>query len=225
MRGMPWSRWVAWVAAVLFAVLAVAVAARDGAPFAVDTAVHDWALARRTPMWTEVFTAVTGTGAGLVPYLLAALAGALAPPPPGRVWYLGALAGVGALLAGQLVRFAVVNLVDRPRPPAGDWASHVNHPALPSGHATTSALVGIGLAAALVPYCRRVATRALAVAVPAAWAVAVGASRVYLGVHWPTDVLAGWLLATALTAALLPRRRCRTRRDDGAAGGTRTLTR
>jgi len=43
--------------------------------------------------------------------------------------------------------------------------------------------------------------RALWCAVALLWAVGVGATRVYLGVHWPTDVIAGWLLAGCLTLA------------------------
>ena len=70
---------------------------------------------------------------------------------------------------------------------------------------TFAPLVAIGLASALLAYCPRWWTRLLACAVPALWAVGVGVSRVYLGVHWPTDVLAGWLLATVLSCVLLPR--------------------
>jgi PAP2 superfamily len=53
----------------------------------------------------------------------------------------------------------------------------------------------------------RGAWRATGITVAACWAVAVGLTRVYLGVHWPTDVLGGWLFGTLLTvlaAAALP---------------------
>ncbi|UED85015.1 phosphatase PAP2 family protein [Streptomyces profundus] len=189
------------LAAALCAALLAVVIAGGNEPLAIDSALHEWALAHRTPGWDDAFTLVSETGTRLPATVGAMIAGALAA---GRHWWLGAVAGGAALLLAQLLRYGLVVTIDRPRPPEADWVTQVNNPALPSGHATTSALVAIGLAAALWPRCRRRLTRALAVGLPALWATAIGLSRVYLGVHWPTDVLAGWLLAITLTTALLP---------------------
>ncbi|WP_049565424.1 phosphatase PAP2 family protein [Streptomyces sp. SBT349] len=192
---------IAIAAATLFAALIVAVTAAGDGPIGPDAAVRDWVVDHRTRGWIDTFQAIADSGNRVVPHLLAALAGALVVP---RAWPVGALVGAGALVAGQLIRYTLVNTLDRPRPPAAEWTTHVSNPSLPSGHATTAALTAIGLAAALLPHCHRRVTRALAVAVPAAWAVAVGASRLVLGVHWFSDVVAGWLLATVMTALALP---------------------
>lgn len=112
---------------------------------------------------------------------------------------LFAVAGGGA---GLLVT-GVKQIMDRSRPPVADRLVVVTNPSLPSGHALSSIVV-IGMLTVLV--LGRVATLAVRIAVLAGAAVAVfliGWSRVYLGVHWSTDVLAGWLLgATWLTTCI-----------------------
>ena len=193
---------VAAVAAVLFASLTAVVAARHGAPLAWDRAPHRWAVSGRSPMWAGLARGVSFTGTGVPPYLLAALTGVLACPGRPRRWR-GAVGGVIALALAEAVRIGLATALARPRPPRSDWATVAGGASFPSGHAATSALVAIGLASALLRYCRRRATRVLVCAVPALWAAGVGVGRVYLGVHWPTDVLAGWLLATVLGCVLL----------------------
>ncbi len=188
----------------LLAALVGVVAARHGAPLGPDLPLHDWALRHRQTGVTRAAVALTNTGTGVPAYLVAALAGA-AGRRARRLWLRGAAVAVGALAAGQLVRVALVTAVDRPRPPAADWAARASGSALPSGHTTSSALVAAIVCLAVLRLTGRPRLRARWCAVALLWAAAVGVTRVYLGVHWPTDVLAGWLLAGCLVVAALSR--------------------
>lgn len=165
---------------------------------------HQWFLEHRGRLLTDAAIVVTTSGSGVPAYLLAAAAGALAVRRGGREqpewwpvsWWQGAGGAAVALAAGQLVRAGLAAAIGRPRPPRADWAWHAGGPALPSGHATTSGLVAALGLLALAGAGRRV--RTVGTAGILAWAGAVGLTRVYLGVHWPTDVVAGWLLAATL---------------------------
>ena len=79
----------------------------------------------------------------------------------------------------------------------------------PSGHAMMAPVVYLTLAAILAAGDRRSAVKVLLLVGAAGLSIAIGASRVFLGVHWPTDVLAGWTLeaAVALASACVLHRR------------------
>lgn len=99
------------------------------------------------------------------------------------------LAGVlGAATLSPLLKEAF----DRPRPELVPHMTEVYSTSFPSGHAMMSAAtyLVLGMMLARVHRARRV--RAYIVTVCALVAILVGVSRVYVGVHWPTDVLAGW---------------------------------
>jgi membrane-associated phospholipid phosphatase len=161
----------------------------------MDLTLHAAALAHRTPALTTAALAVTNS-AGNLAWVLAVLGGLLAVRS--RPWWVGALVRAAALGLGQLLRLGLVTWIGRPRPPAADWAAAAGGYALPSGH-TTTATLGAGLLCLGLTRALRGAWRVAGIAVAACWAVAVGLTRVYLGVHWPTDVLGGWLLGTLLT--------------------------
>ncbi|MEV4559258.1 phosphatase PAP2 family protein [Kitasatospora sp. NPDC049285] len=202
--------WAAVLAAspAAFGLLAVAVAAHGWAPFGFEQAAVDWCVAHRPAAAETVAKIVTALGTGVFPYLLALTAGVAlaAARRHTSVWTAAAaLLGPAVCLAtGQLARLALMHSFGRPRPPVSDWATSASGFAFPSGHAFTSALAA-GLLAFAATRAYRVPPRTTA-ALAAAFTAAVGLSRIYLGVHWPLDVLAGWLLATAwltLTGALL----------------------
>jgi undecaprenyl-diphosphatase len=111
---------------------------------------------------------------------------------------LGAGLGAAALALGQLGRFDLSVAFARPRPPAADWAWSASGFAFPSGHTTTATLAA-GLVAVGVARRTSSVRRGVGLALCAGWAVAVGCTRVYLGMHWLTDVLGGWLLGSVLT--------------------------
>jgi membrane-associated phospholipid phosphatase len=116
----------------------------------------------------------------------------------GRVLYprLGwrSLAPLIAVVGAEQLQNVIKWIVDRPRP-AVPHLEHVTGSSFPSGHATESAAVGVALIL-LMRDVSRYQRLAGAVAITAL-VVAISASRVYLSVHYPTDVTAGILLGSA----------------------------
>jgi undecaprenyl-diphosphatase len=86
------------------------------------------------------------------------------------------------------------SLYHRPRPDLVPHEVYVYSGSFPSGHSTLSAATYLTLAMLVSTLETRRRTKALAYGLAGALLVGVGASRVYLGVHWPSDVLAGWCL-------------------------------
>ncbi|MFD8480364.1 phosphatase PAP2 family protein [Kitasatospora sp. NPDC059673] len=184
-----------------FAVVAGLLAAHGWAPFGFEQAVLDWCVGHRPGGATTVATVVTALGSAPLPYLMALAAGALAVQqvrwvrrPPAVVLF----APTVWLLLGQGLRQLLMHGFGRPRPPLADRAVHASGFSFPSGHAFTAA-AGAGLLALAVVLARPAAAR-LATVCAVLFAGAVGASRVYLGVHWTLDVLGGWLLAAGWLA-------------------------
>lgn len=85
----------------------------------------------------------------------------------------------------------------RPRPDLFTPAVRVFTASFPSGHATLSAIVYLTLAALLTRVHESWQMRVYFVSIGALLAILVGVTRIYLGVHYPTDVLAGWCVGSA----------------------------
>ncbi|MEU1708406.1 phosphatase PAP2 family protein [Streptomyces sp. NPDC005706] len=187
----------AWVA---FAVLTMVVVGRGGSPLWLDDTFLTWAVGHRPEVAVAVARGVTNTGTGVVPYVLVAVAGAVAGRTA-RQRLLAAALCLGCLGLGQALRYGVMELVHRLRPPYGDWATHASGWAFPSGHSTTAALTAGTLIVALTLRAPRGGT-ALRIAV-GCWGLLVGLTRCFLGVHWLTDVMGGWLFAAGWLGACL----------------------
>jgi undecaprenyl-diphosphatase len=84
----------------------------------------------------------------------------------------------------------------RPRPDLVPHGRDVYSASFPSGHSTMAAATFLTLATVIASLEPRRATKVLVYVIAAALIVLIGFSRVYLGVHWPSDVLAGWSLGT-----------------------------
>ena len=102
-----------------------------------------------------------------------------------------------SIVAGTLLSQLLKLAYDRPRPDLVEHLVQTHTASFPSGHATMSAVVYLTLASLIVRLVDDIAVRVYVVCVAVLLAVLVGVSRVYLGVHWPSDVAAGWALGAA----------------------------
>lgn len=105
---------------------------------------------------------------------------------------LTALFLVAAVGGGLTLSSAAKALFDRPRPDLVPHGSHVYTASFPSGHSMMSAIVYLTLALLVARTLPDRRLKIYVVTLAAVVTLSVGISRVYLGVHWPTDVLAGW---------------------------------
>lgn len=105
----------------------------------------------------------------------------------GAMWLVIA-ATVGGLIVGTVLK----RVVDRQRPQLTQHYSKVYTSSFPSGHSMMSAVVYLTLGSLLARIVQRRRLKFYVIAVACVLTFFVGVSRVYMGVHWPTDVLAGW---------------------------------
>lgn len=192
------------LASAVLVVLAVAVGAdvvHGGLLTGLDTSARAAGEASRSAGLTPVVELVSDLGTTPVRVVLAA---ALAVPLAARwrSWRPVVLAALAVALS-PAVSASAKRLVGRARPPAAAAIEAPGDPSFPSGHATASACLATALAALALAALRAAWARALTVIGAAALALAVGLSRVYLGAHWATDVLAGWCTGAALALLLV----------------------
>lgn len=169
---------------------------------AFDNAVHLWIVAHQNPILFNIFLLITRLGSsGPV------IAGAVTLATwlwRSRSRSVAAVVATSAV-AATVIFLAIKQFFHRIRPP-GAVRLHVLTYAFPSGHVTTSAAIFVTAAYVLVR--ERLISRRAGIALAVIGPLLIGASRIYLDVHWATDVLGGWaagLFVAALSAALYER--------------------
>ena len=191
---------MAAVALAVFLTLAAYVMSRQG-NVAVDVKIENFVLAHRTAWLVTTMKATTWLGANvvLVPVVLAAAA-----------WFSlrwgdsRSAAELVATLAGAVILYDIGKaVVHRARPPAIYRLGYsFSGASFPSGH-TTLAIAMWGMLAFLLVLRASPRTRKGLVIGAVVLIAAIGASRIYIGAHWPTDVIGGYALGGAWLAGLM----------------------
>jgi undecaprenyl-diphosphatase len=161
-----------------------------------DEAVSAWVHRHKTPTAARIFGAITQLGNSTFTLMMAA---AIAP----ALWRQRALlvGWIAAFTGGLALEKFVKTVVQRVRPPTAAAYMHVDSFSFPSGHATASMVAYVMLAYVLGRLMDAGPGRRALLYLGATVIVgAVGLSRIYLGVHYPSDVAAGFTVGLAWAA-------------------------
>ena len=207
--------------AVLSALAFIAVAGEvvEGDTQQVDEAIVQWfrdpgnPADSRGPAWlTEAAIDITSLGSTVVLFMIVlAVAGFLWIQNQHRLLLLL----LAALIGGNVMNGLIKTAFARPRPSVVPHLREVFTYSFPSGHAALSAIVYLTIGVLLFEVVRGASARIYCLAVAMLATALVGFSRVYLGVHYPSDVLAGWAVGITwaalcwLGAQYIARRRAR----------------
>lgn len=169
------------------------------------TAIHSIA----SPPLTATCTFLTNLGSTPVLLLLASV---LFLSLRHRLTRYQALLPLVAIACGELVMETTKAVIRRPRPHPWFGLPVPQSWSFPSGHAIDSTVCYLVFGALFLPLLHsrswRVAMTLLAFALP----LVIGLTRIYLGMHWPTDVLAGWIAGLFLAAGLVRSARAKPQR-------------
>jgi undecaprenyl-diphosphatase len=186
------------VCGLLYAFVALAGEVMEGDTRALDTRILQ-ALRKADdpatpvgPAWLEAalldLTAIGG------PTVITLVVGAVVGFLCLQTRYRTAMVVAGAAVSGELVNQVLKQLFMRPRPEVVPHLRDVITPSFPSGHAMESAIVYLTLGVMLMRVAERRITKIYCLTIAVLVTLLVGVSRVFLGVHYPTDVVGGWML-------------------------------
>ncbi|MBY0175081.1 phosphatase PAP2 family protein [Curtobacterium herbarum] len=168
----------------------------------LDRPVLDWMIAHRTPALDQGVTWWTDI-AGTIGMPIVAVLFLVGLTIQRRAWT--PLVLLVAASAGSLaMTIAGKDLIGRARPPLSDAVPPFEHsPSFPSGHTLNATVVVGTIVYLLLLRQSRVVTRVWTIVVGTLFVLSVGVSRVFLGHHWTTDVLAAWALGLAWLALVV----------------------
>ena len=156
----------------------------------LDRCVQDWFFSLRSQWLNALVIPLTHTSDTITIVVLCIIL--VLSPFPGRKKY--GFPVTLAALSGLAIYKPMKHLFLRPRPDAALHLVEQGGFSFPSGHSVTSVIV-FGLLFYLIrKHCNRPVLRNVLSGICLLLAVLVGPSRIYVGVHWPTDVLAGWCI-------------------------------
>ena len=175
----------------------IAAEVREGETQSFDVAVLRYVETHQTPFLDKAMIEITFLGTGVIVMMLVAVSGMF-------LWLtkhkhsalLLMVSTAGAILLNGLLKAGF----DRPRPQVFEWGQHTVSSSFPSGHAMSAATVYMTVAYLAARLQRRHVSRVLTLFAATIVVVLIAISRLYLGVHYPTDVAAGVLIGIAWAA-------------------------